>query len=160
MKIRQTLALALATLAAAGAAQAEERTVTTTATIMPTCVFREVPTELAFPSIDPSGNEPVTADATVKFSCTRDSTVRFGVNGQETGNASATLTRNGGTDTLAYSVSWQAATNLSSTGLARGHSAANWASVKVTGSIPAIAYQDAAAGSYTDGTGLKLSINP
>lgn len=158
--MKSRLILALAALAAAGAAHAEERTFSTTAVILPTCVFRDVPAALSFPDIDPSKADLIYAEAEVTFSCTRDSSVRFAVNNQETGPVNAHLTQAGGTATIGYQVTWDAPANLSATGLAKGHSAANWASVKVKGGIAASAYQDAAAGNYTDATGLKLSINP
>lgn len=145
-------------IAAAGAAHADTATVNTTATILATCKFRSVPTALSFPDIDPASDTAVTKEATVQFSCTKDSSVKFAVNDKETGAVDGSLTN--GTNTLGYTVSWTPPTNLTATGLAKGHSEANWASVKLTGTIAKEAFQDAAAGAYTDATGLKLSVNP
>ncbi len=141
-----------------GAARADTATITTTATILPTCKFRSVPTAMAFPDIDPAGDAPVTQDFTVQFSCTKDSAVKFAVNDKQAGSIDGTLTN--GAHSLGYNVTWNGPSNLAAGGLTKGHSQANWASVTLTGTISREAYQDAAAGAYTDATGLKLSVNP
>ncbi len=153
-----SLAVPLAACAFAGAARAETATITTTATILATCKFRSVPAALAFPDIDPASDAAVTQDLSVQFSCTKDSAVKFAVNDKQTGSTDGTLTN--GTQSLGYTVTWNGPSNLTSTGLTKGHSQANWATVKLTGTIPREAFQDAAAGGYTDATGLKLSVNP
>lgn len=160
MNQRLIASLAAAMLAGAvtGAARAETATVTTTATILPTCKFRSIPTALAFPDIDPAGDAPVTQDLTVQFSCTKDSAVKFAVNDKQTGSVDGTLTN--GTHNLGYKVTWDGPANLTAGGLTKGHSQANWATVTLTGTITRETYQDAAAGAYADATGLKLSVNP
>lgn len=139
-------------------AHADTATINTTATILATCKFRSIPTALAFPDIDPGSDEPVTQNARVEFSCTKDSTVQFAVNDSTSGTVNGSLSN--GTHSLGYTVSWAAPTNLSAAGRAKGHSQANWASVQLNGSIAKEAFQDAAAGAYSDVTGLKLSVNP
>lgn len=153
-----SLAASLLAGAAAGAAHAETATINTTATILATCKFRSVPTALAFPDIDPGSDTAITQDVKVEFSCTRDSTVKFAVNDKETGSVNGALSN--GSHSLGYTVSWAAPTNLTAGGLAKGHSQANWASVTLTGTLAKEAFQDAAAGAYSDVTGLKLSVNP
>ncbi len=63
-----------------------------------------------------------------------------------------------GTHNLGYEVSWTAHTNLNAQGRAKGHS--HVSSVTLTGTIAREAFQDAVAGTYSDVTGLKLSVNP
>lgn len=141
-------------IAAASAAHADTATINTTATILATCKFQSLPvTGMAFDDIDPGSGDAVTKEITVQFSCTKDSSVKFAVNDKETGPVNGTLTQ--GTNTLGYTVSWDAPT-----GLAKGHSKANWTSVTLTGSIAKEAFQDAVAGKYSDATGLTLSVNP
>ena len=155
------LATTLLACAIAGNARAQSTTtVTTTATILSTCKFQNGANglALAFPDIDPAGVEAVTRELKVKFSCTKNSAVKFAVNDKQTGSADGTLSD--GANSLAYKVTWNGPENLSAGGLTKGHSEANWATVTLTGSITREAFQDAVAGNYTDNTGLKLSVNP
>jgi len=151
-----SLVAALVTGATAGAARADTATINTTATILATCKFRSIPTALAFPDIDPGSDAPATASASVSFSCTNGSTVQFAVNDKTSGAVDGRLTN--GANALGYTVAWSAPTNLSAQGLAQGHSYVS--SVTLTGTIAKAAFQDAMAGAYSDGTGLKLSVNP
>ncbi len=84
--------------------------------------------------------------------------MKFAVNDKQTGSIDGTLTN--GAHSLGYNVTWNGPGNLTSGGLTKGHSQANWATVTLTGTITREAFQDAAAGGYTDATGLKLSVNP
>lgn len=131
----------------AGATDTQNLTVN--ATVQSICKFFGTGKTAAFGSIDPSGTSNVTANATVQYKCTNGTTP--GSLAPTSGGLSRTMS-DGGTNTLAYSLSIASVT--AGTGFGSGQEK----SVSVTATITPTQFQNAVAATYEEI--VELTITP
>lgn len=131
----------------AGATDTQNLTVN--ATVQSICKFFGTGKTAAFGSIDPSGTSNVTANANVQYKCTNGTTP--GSLAPTSGGLSRTMS-DGGTNTLAYSLSIASVT--AGTGFGSGQEK----SVSVTATITPTQFQNAVAATYEEI--VELTITP
>ena len=142
-------AIVVATMAcAAGLATAAGSTnLAVSATVNGVCKFSATSQPLAFGAIDPSLTSNVTTTAAVKYKCTNKTS-----SGGITGIAGPHNMTTTASDLLAYTL-----TIAGDTGAGTGFGTNGDLTATVTGTITALQYQGAVAGSYTDTVVLNIT---
>lgn len=140
-----SLLSAIAGLATAG----DTQNLTVNATVQQQCKFFGTAQTAAFGSIDPSGTSNVTANATVKYKCTNGTTP--GSLAPTSGGLTRTMS-DGGSNTLAYTLS------LASLSAGSGFGSGQEKSVAVTATITPTQFQNAVAATYEEV--VELTISP
>lgn len=141
--------LALIGCASGFASAADSSTLAVTANVPGICKFSSASTPLAFGDVDPSLTADKVVPVDVNYKCTKN-TASLGVTAA--GGNNRTMTGPTAADTMGYTLSFSGGTQQG-----KGFGPGQDLVLRVTGTITAAQYQNAAAGGYSENVTLNIT---